>query len=282
MTYRPAKRLTAAIAGVSALALVLSACSSSNNGSSTSSAAASSAAASGGETSAAATGSESGGASAPAVGALPPQTQRMATGARRSRPIGRARRHQRERLHDDRRRRGPALVRGLLEAFHRMHRCDGHLGRIQGDWRRRSVSGCPAATRLTWRSSRSPACSRRSSSPAARHQGSGRNSRQCRQVVRQRRSRVTAPSTTSTSASRTARNFKSLVWYSPKDFKAKGYEVPKTYDELIALSDKIAATGAKPWCAGIASGEATGWHGDRLAGGLRPAYRAGRTSTTSG
>ena len=54
-------------------------------------------------------------------------------------------------------------------------------------------------------------------------------------------------------------NFKSLVWYSPKDFKAKGYEVPKTYDELIALSDKIAATGAKPWCAGIASGEATGW-----------------------
>ena len=54
-------------------------------------------------------------------------------------------------------------------------------------------------------------------------------------------------------------NFKSLIWYSPKDFKAKGYTVPTTYDELIALSDKIAATGAKPWCAGIGSGEATGW-----------------------
>ncbi len=54
-------------------------------------------------------------------------------------------------------------------------------------------------------------------------------------------------------------NFKSLIWYSPKNFKTHGYELPKTYDELIALSDKIAATGEKPWCAGIGSGEATGW-----------------------
>ena len=52
---------------------------------------------------------------------------------------------------------------------------------------------------------------------------------------------------------------KSLVWYSPKEFTAKGYTVPKTLDELKALSDKIAATGKKPWCAGIGSGEATGW-----------------------
>ena len=28
---------------------------------------------------------------------------------------------------------------------------------------------------------------------------------------------------------------------------------------MIALSDQIAAAGGKPWCAGIASGEATGW-----------------------
>lgn len=54
-------------------------------------------------------------------------------------------------------------------------------------------------------------------------------------------------------------NFKSLVWYSPKEFKDKGYQIPTTLDELKALSDKIAATGKKPWCAGIASGEATGW-----------------------
>ena len=54
-------------------------------------------------------------------------------------------------------------------------------------------------------------------------------------------------------------SMKSLVWYSPKEFKDKGYTIPKTLDELKALSDKIAATGKKPWCAGISSGEATGW-----------------------
>lgn len=54
-------------------------------------------------------------------------------------------------------------------------------------------------------------------------------------------------------------SMKSLVWYSPKEFKDKGYTVPTTLDGLKALSDKIAATGKKPWCAGIGSGEATGW-----------------------
>ncbi|WP_370449868.1 ABC transporter substrate-binding protein [Cellulomonas sp. PhB143] len=53
---------------------------------------------------------------------------------------------------------------------------------------------------------------------------------------------------------------KSLVWYSPKEFKDKGYEVPTTLDDLKSLSDKIVADGDhKPWCAGIGSGEATGW-----------------------
>lgn len=54
-------------------------------------------------------------------------------------------------------------------------------------------------------------------------------------------------------------NLKSLVWYSPKAFAAKGYTVPTTWDEMMALSDKIAATGVKPWCGGIGSGTATGW-----------------------
>ncbi|GIE87158.1 ABC transporter substrate-binding protein [Actinoplanes regularis] len=54
-------------------------------------------------------------------------------------------------------------------------------------------------------------------------------------------------------------NVKSLVWYSPKEFKDKGYTIPTTLDELKQLSDKIAATGSKPWCAGIGSGDATGW-----------------------
>ncbi|MCW2777111.1 MAG: sugar transporter substrate-binding protein [Frankiales bacterium] len=54
-------------------------------------------------------------------------------------------------------------------------------------------------------------------------------------------------------------NLKSLVWYSPSEFKEKGIEVPKTLDELKAVTDKLAQGGRKPWCAGIASGEATGW-----------------------
>lgn len=54
-------------------------------------------------------------------------------------------------------------------------------------------------------------------------------------------------------------SIKSLVWYSPKEFKDNNYQVPKTLDELMALTEKIASTGKKPWCAGISSGEATGW-----------------------
>jgi alpha-glucoside transport system substrate-binding protein len=57
----------------------------------------------------------------------------------------------------------------------------------------------------------------------------------------------------------TRANIKSLVWYSPADFKAKGYAIPTTLDELKTLSDKIAADGGTPWCAGIESGVATGW-----------------------
>jgi alpha-glucoside transport system substrate-binding protein len=56
-------------------------------------------------------------------------------------------------------------------------------------------------------------------------------------------------------------NVKSFVWYSPKMFKDNGWTVPQTWDEMIQLSDKIAATGIKPWCAGFESGEATGWPG---------------------
>lgn len=55
-------------------------------------------------------------------------------------------------------------------------------------------------------------------------------------------------------------NMKSLVWYSPKMFADAGLTIPKTWDEMMALSDKIAKMGkGKPWCGGIASGTATGW-----------------------
>ena len=54
-------------------------------------------------------------------------------------------------------------------------------------------------------------------------------------------------------------NVKSFVWYSPAEFEEKDLEIPTTLDELKALSDELAKDGHKPWCAGISSGEATGW-----------------------
>ncbi len=54
-------------------------------------------------------------------------------------------------------------------------------------------------------------------------------------------------------------NVKSFVWYSPSMFEKNNWEVPETWDDMMALSDKIAASGLKPWCAGIESGDATGW-----------------------
>jgi len=53
---------------------------------------------------------------------------------------------------------------------------------------------------------------------------------------------------------------KGYIWYSPAEFKDKGYKIPKTLDELMALTEKIAADGDHlPWCAGVESGDATGW-----------------------
>jgi len=52
---------------------------------------------------------------------------------------------------------------------------------------------------------------------------------------------------------------KSFVWYSPSMFADAGYEIPTTWDDLIALSDQIVVDGGTPWCAGIESGESTGW-----------------------
>ena len=56
-------------------------------------------------------------------------------------------------------------------------------------------------------------------------------------------------------------NIKSLVFYNKPVFTAGGYTVPTTIDELIALTDKIKASGKTPWCIGLESGAATGWPG---------------------
>ena len=53
---------------------------------------------------------------------------------------------------------------------------------------------------------------------------------------------------------------KSTIWYPIKAFEAKGYAVPTTWEELIALSDQIVADGSHPWCASAGGpGTATGW-----------------------
>ena len=54
-------------------------------------------------------------------------------------------------------------------------------------------------------------------------------------------------------------SLKSLVWYAKPVFEAEGYEIPETWDALIALSEQMAADGHVPWSIGIESSGATGW-----------------------
>src|ERR1041385_3111650 len=52
---------------------------------------------------------------------------------------------------------------------------------------------------------------------------------------------------------------KGLIWYNPKTFQAKGYQVPTTFDQLTALQGQIKGAGSTPWCVAVESGAATGW-----------------------
>jgi alpha-glucoside transport system substrate-binding protein len=52
---------------------------------------------------------------------------------------------------------------------------------------------------------------------------------------------------------------KGTIWYSPKEFQSNGYQIPTTWDQLIALSDQIAGSGKFPWAMGVESGSASGW-----------------------
>jgi alpha-glucoside transport system substrate-binding protein len=53
---------------------------------------------------------------------------------------------------------------------------------------------------------------------------------------------------------------KSIVWYPVQAFADNGYEIPATWDELIALSDQIVADGnGNPWCTSMEHGDASGW-----------------------
>jgi alpha-glucoside transport system substrate-binding protein len=52
---------------------------------------------------------------------------------------------------------------------------------------------------------------------------------------------------------------KSMVFYNKKAFEEAGYDIPETWDEMLALTQEIADDGDPAWCIGIESGPATGW-----------------------
>ncbi|MFC1944062.1 ABC transporter substrate-binding protein [Chloroflexota bacterium] len=54
---------------------------------------------------------------------------------------------------------------------------------------------------------------------------------------------------------------KSTVWYNPGVFDSYDLEAPETWEELVALSDQLAALGLSPWSIGMESGGTSGWPG---------------------
>jgi len=56
-------------------------------------------------------------------------------------------------------------------------------------------------------------------------------------------------------------SLKGLIWYDPKNFQAKGYNVPNSWDSLLQLQQTIKGGGTTPWCIGLESGAASGWPG---------------------
>jgi alpha-glucoside transport system substrate-binding protein len=61
---------------------------------------------------------------------------------------------------------------------------------------------------------------------------------------------------------------KSTVWYNPKVFDVNGLQVPETWNEMIALSDQLVASGLSPWSIGMESGGTSGWPGTDWIGQL--------------
>jgi len=52
---------------------------------------------------------------------------------------------------------------------------------------------------------------------------------------------------------------KATVWYNPRAFAAANYTVPKTWDDMITLADKMVADGNTPFSIVAPSGPASGW-----------------------
>jgi alpha-glucoside transport system substrate-binding protein len=56
-------------------------------------------------------------------------------------------------------------------------------------------------------------------------------------------------------------NFKSIVFYHEPTFTEQGYEIPETYEDMVALSQQIVDDGMTPWCFGWEAAATTGWAG---------------------
>lgn len=52
---------------------------------------------------------------------------------------------------------------------------------------------------------------------------------------------------------------KGTVWYNPTQFQKNNYETPRTWDEMLTLSSKIAQKQQYPWSLGVENGAASGW-----------------------
>lgn len=54
-------------------------------------------------------------------------------------------------------------------------------------------------------------------------------------------------------------SLKSTVWYNPRAFAVNRWEIPKTWEKLLSLSDQIVEEGKTPWSIALESGGASGW-----------------------
>lgn len=52
---------------------------------------------------------------------------------------------------------------------------------------------------------------------------------------------------------------KGTIWYSPDQFKSNNWQTPKSWDDMINLSNQIVQGGKNPWSMGLESGAASGW-----------------------
>lgn len=54
-------------------------------------------------------------------------------------------------------------------------------------------------------------------------------------------------------------NFKSAIWYNVPAWEEAGWEIPETWEDLMALATEMAEGGTSPFCLGTGSEAATGW-----------------------